>query len=431
MQATQSVPGNLNWPGTPNVLHKLGPFASSTDAVYLVGCTTTTTISIAVSADPDTTAFALFPVSWEPFAGRSVHSLWVVQRGDILHFCVQMEMTTSGLLCVYRTFDMATNTWGTVETVKPTLTNAYIQLAGKAAMVIRSDGSIVVMYTVHVRAGGQDYARIRYAIRSTSGTWTNNLVLDDNTANRFEPADIMVADDNRVHFIYVQTTVAPFVLKHRSLSSAGVLSSPVTIVTEGQLRTVNGGFFNGKPKTGYTTEDPDTFLHTLWEVSWDNVASPTVFTTRGMNAPHIGTVGWSMNSFRWVNDPEPLTNEEHAIWTEVGGAAQGHQDTWSNTRVQYLNRTERIAPIHHAWYRDLSGLGGPRVRFLGIPGRGRRTNTGNAFYRKGRKVMAFTEQYTDAAGTQRYYFEITISPAPASPPGGGGGGSAGWHVGSG
>lgn len=158
-----------------------GPFVSSSGDVYLIGNGNGNAIYVHKCSDPDTGSFSPVSSGWVP---DSAGATFVSQYGDILDiFRYSTTLGTLGVAVVYhRTWNMATDTWGTLTSFDPTggtPDSTLLLQGGSGAHIVklvghrRSDGDIICAYTsAYTTSKGKDYSRCAgRRLPSGSSTW--------------------------------------------------------------------------------------------------------------------------------------------------------------------------------------------------------------------------------------------------------------------
>ena len=113
---------------------------------------------------------------------------------------------TSHVSVVYTTFDMATETWGTMESVHanfdPTSSTTLTYII--SSITVRSDGSVIIAY-----AGPRvsTFSRVGYKIRDTASVWGSYTELSSSGSVNWTDPEVILGASDRVHFYWRDMTI--------------------------------------------------------------------------------------------------------------------------------------------------------------------------------------------------------------------------------
>jgi hypothetical protein len=200
-----------------------GPFKSSGGNFYILGVSTSGTVSfVAQKATDPTTSFT--QVDTEATGTASAATMQAVQDGDVIHIIGWSY--TGESLTVYAQFDMSTDSFGTAQTVSSVSVVAIVGVTRTASIAeVRSNGEVVVLHPIaNDSVMGTARARLGCTVRSAGGTWGSATAVTDATATlHFNQAQAAKGASDRIHFFWADTSAAG--TYHRSLNSSNVLAT--------------------------------------------------------------------------------------------------------------------------------------------------------------------------------------------------------------
>jgi hypothetical protein len=337
--STASGVGNSQGTST-DALFKISTAGSSAFYFFAVDGTTATTLQAYKSTAPTS--------SWSSVTtktGFTTGIQWIsgFQVGNIIHLCITDGATTS-VNFKYLTFDISSDTFGTVETITSALntqTNALIN-AYTNSIIVRSDGSVVVLHQgARVVSMSNSYSRTVYSRRSTGGVWTTNTAVDAGGAFDGIVFDAILGTSDIIHFIF---SAASGTAAQRALSSANVLQTQSTATTF--LYSTPGPVCTS---TSYlSTNQRIVFAHgtsvnqtviTPQGMRFDSALTPTVTgtSTGGTNSGSIRLFNDSGNVYAYYG----LGSTTLSVKTSTDNGA-----TWGSGTLDYTGTTS-VSIISH------------------------------------------------------------------------------------
>jgi hypothetical protein len=204
---------------TLSAIYNARPFRASNDNHYVIALNGSTELEM-YKADNGDNTWATVDASNNP-AETAISSLAAVLDGTIIHIVTANNAANTDYL--YHTFNTATDVWVVKdETIVSAVDTDYA--LPSADLGVRSDGSVVCVYQgTSEKIMGTDYARVKYIIRSSGGTWGSPVAVDDaGSISYVAPRNVLGASD-KVHISY--HNVSDSHKYHKSLTSGGSLSS--------------------------------------------------------------------------------------------------------------------------------------------------------------------------------------------------------------
>ena len=224
-----ALPTTISDVSFPDQNYFVGPFKSSAGVFYTVLRVATAPSSLKVFKATDPTDS--FPSSYIWNVGSNVISLWSYQVADVLHVVAQ----TAAFNVYYRTFNMATDTWGTEETIE-TIASTGDTSPIACSVAVRDDGDVVVLYQGGWdKIMGTNYGRVDYA-RKEGGSWTvaQDVTADTGTGVHYYAGVVVKGASDRMHFFFEKGTS---VATHRSLASDNTLDTKIEYDTTVETST--------------------------------------------------------------------------------------------------------------------------------------------------------------------------------------------------
>jgi hypothetical protein len=268
-----------------------GIFKSSTNNYYMFGQngTTATTLTAMKATAPD--------VSWSSIATKTgfagdIQGLAAYQNADVIHLIVA-DITTVGSSYNYKyqTFNMATDTFVTAETIVSAINpqDSGAGVYGLCDIIFRpSDSQPIALYPGPQVSGR---AKTNYKVRTGTATWSAAVVVDAAAASTdYYPIGIALGASSTIHFQVLGLGGTPSIVV-RALTSANALQTAVALPTNyglngGQGRSlVNGAttkvaFFNSNKTTGNGIAG-----------YFDSASVPTMLTSGAIGASGLMNVG--------------------------------------------------------------------------------------------------------------------------------------------
>lgn len=203
----------------------VGPFKSSAGNYYVIGESGAASTHIrAIKASDPTTSFSAVGTDITALT-NSLAFLSAFQVGDVIHVAANDSGSTTTI--DYVTFNMATDTWGTVETVATSNTTGSVQLG----IVVRSDGSVVVAFPGNTNAVmGSHFNTVYFNVR-TSGTWGTPVEIDSGGSTNWQAVVAVLGASDTTHFMWAGGSTTA---RQRALNSSNVLQTQTT-VSAGQV----------------------------------------------------------------------------------------------------------------------------------------------------------------------------------------------------
>lgn len=343
---------------------QFGPFLGSNGAIYVLLRDRATLDDVEVWKQTSDGAAFTKVATWT-LVGEFI-SCWGVAVGDTIHIaCVDTANVR------YRTFSMATDTWGVAETV-------VTSSGGACSLAVRSNGDVIVVHAGSATVKNVAYGRVRYS-RRVNGTWTTNIAVDAGGEINYRPQPIFVGAADMLHlFWYAPGTSQGF---QRSLSAGNVLGTQVqwTSTTSGQIMQgaswVEGGVT--KVRGLHVVPDPNNVdTYPAYEVEFDSAATPTITYTKqaayGAIKPesedaHGARIVRGADGTRWVYySDEAAPDETGRLRKLEPGAANyvAHSTGYvhrpgAELSVAYLERSDAKLGIVYADLTNPEGGGQP------------------------------------------------------------------------
>jgi hypothetical protein len=150
--------------------------------------------------------------------GAACYDISCFRDGNVLHIAA----CTNHVSVCYITFDMATETWGTMESVHanfdPTSSTSVLSII--SSIVVRSDDSVVVAYQ---GPRASTFSRVGYKIRDTASVWGTYTELSAAGSVNYTDPEVILGASDRVHFMHRDMTIINPM--HRNLPLGGSLST--------------------------------------------------------------------------------------------------------------------------------------------------------------------------------------------------------------
>lgn len=226
---------NFGWPS--DGIAWVGPFISSTGNVYVVSLYNVSLTDVRIHKATDPTTGFTPQTDWSVVSGVTMGSVSAHQVGDMLHVFASGKDTTFHSHIGYRTFNMATDSWGTAVTTQigtglATYNNGIVGAR-------RSNGDVIVFHNApFVTSMGKDYGRVA-ARRIAGGTSTGaataiSIGLTATTTNAESVEAAVLGSSDRVHLFFNQTGATNYTVRHRCVKSTENLdgTSPATAAAQ-------------------------------------------------------------------------------------------------------------------------------------------------------------------------------------------------------
>jgi hypothetical protein len=206
-----------------------GVFKSSAGNYYMFGQngTTATTLTAMKATAPD--------VSWSSIATKTgfagdIQGLAAYQNADVIHMIVG-DVTTAGSSYnfKYQTFNMATDTFVTAETIVSAInpSDSASGVYGLCEIIFRpSDSQPIALYPGPQVSGR---AKTNYKVRTGTATWSAAVVVDAAAATTdYYPLGIALGASSTVHFAVMGSGTTNSMVV-RALTSANALQTAVSL----------------------------------------------------------------------------------------------------------------------------------------------------------------------------------------------------------
>lgn len=200
-----------------------GPFISSTGSVFVVIRDPSTTANAVVfkASDPSSSWAAVDSVAVT--SGNTIRHLNAFQVGDNLHIVTRDAASASTNQIRYHVFSMASDTFTTEnELVKTTYTTANTVDESFVGIVVRSDGSVIVLYEGPQVLADIQRSRVYYA-RKLAGAWSADFAIGGTGNNHWYAQEIVLGSQDRTHFFVANYTLTD--LYQQCLTSANALET--------------------------------------------------------------------------------------------------------------------------------------------------------------------------------------------------------------
>jgi hypothetical protein len=274
------------------------------EAYYFFGrdSTTSTTLQAYKSTSPDT--------SWSSIAtstgyATAVQAISGYQNGSTIHLAVMSGSSTSTNIH-YQTFDMTSDTFPIKEVVQASFnpTDSAAATVFNCDIIFRtSDNQPIILYNgARVASMATSYARVVYARRTATNTWTTNVAVDAGGALDGYVSDCVMGASNSIHFGY-KYPASTFV--QRTLNSSNVLQTVSTGVATNTAGNVVGSSANisSVQKVAFTGVDSASSGNGVRNLYFDSGNTPTINTggTSGVDAgtSGVGITAWD-NGTLWI-----------------------------------------------------------------------------------------------------------------------------------
>ena len=307
------------------------PFISSAGNVYVVGKGTTTNLLRAFKATDPTSSFSNVGTDVTMTSTNAIQAVDAVQQGDLLHVITTDAAAATAVDLRYHVFDMSSDTWTTSnETVVNDYAVVAIATAIHAAVSIRSDGDVIVLYNGPlVNISAADRETVYYA-RRESGSWTVNVEVSNAGATSWYAGGVVLGSSDRMHFFFLDDGASD--AYQRCLTSANSLetfpSAIDTTVNTTQISALQTGtsYVSGaNTKVRYPWEDATGII--LMSFKCDSADAPTMSKDDGIDGAvpcesgahrnsmsADGTRLWCAYVFATDSDIYTLSNANDAGW---------------------------------------------------------------------------------------------------------------------
>ena len=190
------------------------------EAYYFFGRdgTTATTLRAFKATDPST--------SWTAGATSTGFTTAILglagyQVGSTIYLALYDGTSPTLVATKFVTYDMLTDTFGTIETVKAAA--SIISAPTTLGLVARSNGEAVVFFSgVGIKVASTTYARVYYTRRTAVNTWSAAVEVDSNASSNMIGPIAVLGQTDRVHFGW---SVAGGSVGYRTLSAANALNT--------------------------------------------------------------------------------------------------------------------------------------------------------------------------------------------------------------
>jgi hypothetical protein len=199
-----------------------GPFVSSTGNVYIISRGPLGSDVVAwKAADPESSFSSA--ASFDVTSVQTIRHIAAYQVADILHIVTRDASTAADNQIRYHAFDMATDAFTTTnELVKTTYTMAGAVNESMVGIVVRSDGSKIVLYEGPQVLADIQRSRTYYA-RHLGAAWSADIALDNAGNVHWFPQELILGSADRTHFFFLDLTNGD--LYQRTLTSANALEA--------------------------------------------------------------------------------------------------------------------------------------------------------------------------------------------------------------
>jgi hypothetical protein len=218
-----TIVGNLS-----TAIPPVGPFQSSTGNIYVLGrdSATATTLRAMKASDPPT---SFGSAGTKTGFTTAILDVAASQVGDVIHLVVTDGTLASSLNRKYQTFNMASDTFVTAETIVSAINTGGDGQTIYADIAVRSNGEVMVAgNSARTLTSGTNYARTSYYRRTGVATWSPGSI--DGAATAYDHIFLCMCEvGDRLHF-FVKPYGAPAGSINgytyvRTLSAANALSS--------------------------------------------------------------------------------------------------------------------------------------------------------------------------------------------------------------
>lgn len=258
------------------------PFISSAGNVYVFGKGTTTNLLRAFKATDPTSSFSNVGTDVTVTSTNAIQAVDAVQSGDNIHVITTDAAAATTVDLRYHVFSMASDSW---TTSNETIVNDYavvtLATAIHAAVAIRSDGDVIVLYNgplVNICAADRETV---YYARRESGSWTVNVEVSNAGSTAWFAGGVVIGSSDRMHFFFIDDTAND--AYQRTLTSANVLqafpsSYDASINTTQISALAVGTSYNdgGTVRVRYPQQDNTGVI--LLSAKLDSADTPTVST---------------------------------------------------------------------------------------------------------------------------------------------------------
>ncbi len=316
-----------------------GPFKSSGGAFYTILKFASSTLSpVAYKATDPTDSFSEQDGANRPTFGAtgSIDVMNAFQDGDLLHVAVQLGV---GDEVWYARFDMATDTWGDLDSGAPVDRDILVDGAPDGArdacdVCVLSTGKIRIVYQgERDKVMGTPYHRIDHAHSTDGFTWTTAIAVNANNDEiNYEGPRIVLPPSNsdQAHIVYGDGTN----LLQRAISSGDTLRTErdtgFDVTTDDYPITRSVGFIRSstsKVRIGYleiTTND----LEILEFDAFSDDTDPTE-TSSNVSTDDVRALGKSINACLAVDGSTVHAMLVKAADGDLYSADDGGSDTWT------------------------------------------------------------------------------------------------------
>lgn len=231
----------VQWPEGPS---DIGPFTSRSGNVYFFNVTSADlgTLGAWKATDPTSSFSAAGTVD----IGGTTFSIYAISakiRSNTVHIAIATHDGNLDGEVHYVTYNLSTDSFGTPETIT-TWSGSFSSQWVTVSIEVRTDttnGEVIVMYNGDsANVHGQPFQRVYYARRSTGGTWTVDVSLDNAGADNWVGGCVVRGSVDRMHFAFTNDDTGGVFC--RTLNSSNSLetfpSSIATTTSAGQRRQI-------------------------------------------------------------------------------------------------------------------------------------------------------------------------------------------------
>lgn len=235
-----------------------GPYKSSGGNYYVIGrdSSTATTLNALKASNP---ASSWSSISTKTGFSTAIEGVSAYKVGDVIHLMIVDGASSSARNIKYVQFDMATDTFGTVETpvASVNVSGSYTPQTQKFGITVRSNGNAVLCFNgASVSNMGTSYTRVYYVVRTGTNTYGTVTLIDAGGTSHYQAVGASLGASDTVYLyhsvLFVDTLIT------RTLSSAGSLGTANTNTDVLAVCAVNGAYSTMFPQAAIAYDNGGT-----------------------------------------------------------------------------------------------------------------------------------------------------------------------------